>query len=58
MKFGLPELFGLVVVLGSGYVMFGGSPLGAADIVVLLVALSTAYFVLRSSDANKKPHRS
>jgi hypothetical protein len=58
MKFGLPELFGLTVVVGSAYLMFGGGPLGAPEIVFLLVALSSAYLVLRSSDATKKSNRS
>jgi len=58
LKVGLPELFGLVVVMGSAYLMFGRSaPLGASDITVLLVVLPITYFVLRSSDAHRKSHR-
>ena len=58
MKVGLPELFGLVVVIGSAYLRFGRStPLGASGITVLLVILSITYFVLHSSEARRKSHR-
>ena len=58
MKVGFPEFFGLLVVIGSAYLMFGRStPLGASDIIVLLVVLSTTYFVLRSRKARGKSHR-
>jgi hypothetical protein len=58
MKAGFPEVFGLLVVIGSAYLMFGRSaPLGASDITFLLVILSITYFVLRSSEARGKSHR-
>ena len=56
MKIGFAEFFGLLVVMGSAYLIFGG-PLGAADIIVLLVVLPITYFVLRSSDARRKTDR-
>jgi hypothetical protein len=58
MKAGFPEVFGLLVVIGSAYLMFGRSaPLGASDIIFLLVILSITYFVLRLSETRGKSHR-
>ena len=57
MKVGLTEFFGLLVVIGSAYLMFGRSPLGAFDITVLLVVLPITYFALRSSEAHRKSPR-
>jgi hypothetical protein len=56
MKVGLSEFFGLLVVIGSAYLMFG-RPLGVADITVLLVILPITYFVLRSSETRGQSHR-
>ena len=56
LKIRFPEFFGLLVVMGSAYLMFG-RPLGAPDVIVLPVVLPVTYFVLRSSEARRKSPR-